>query len=481
MRTGAFAATQWIERLAEALAELAETQKRYPDDLNWWSQQRTRSESVMSGWRASDHPSDDLGLFYLSACSGKDRYYVGEYSLLCAALAAVRRVLALHPAWADFLDPFGDRDEIWIQIFGHGSSVSLLSIISGLMARGLDMPEDGFRVAAAELHGVLDPGDDPERMPGPDDLSVGYHVALFHGLRMRQKISLADDMALLPFEQLGAFVNESVLQDVAPMILRFNDQQSVGALVQSFHWKPAFRKRGDGSVPALDWGASFFEDAGAFVALLALFHAAPIRGLVTIPYCLHRTALSLLGQSNHHANWSLSARSLDMFADSTELRGDALDAARKAFGDRKSDNYKHCAPIIARLAEALKRSGQFQIEDMILDVAIALERMYELEGGEISFKLKTRAAYFLETSTEGRQRVFRDVKQLYNARSAIVHRRKKPPAAEAISDALTRGFEVARRSVVKLLRDGPPPDWNELVLAGTESGGPKSEDGEGTP
>ena len=91
-------------------------------------------------------------------------------------------------------------------------------------------------------------------------------------------------VALLPFEQLGAFVNESMLQDVAPMVLRFNDQQSVGALVQSFYWKPAFQERGDGSVPALDWGMSFFENAGAFVALLALFHAAPIRGLVTIPY-----------------------------------------------------------------------------------------------------------------------------------------------------------------------------------------------------
>ena len=34
MTTGEFTAEDWIERLAGALAELAETQKRYPDELD---------------------------------------------------------------------------------------------------------------------------------------------------------------------------------------------------------------------------------------------------------------------------------------------------------------------------------------------------------------------------------------------------------------------------------------------------------------
>ena len=51
--------------------------------------------------------------------------------------------------------------------------------------------------------------------------------------------------------------------------------------------------------------------------------------------------------------------------------------------------------MIAWLAEALARTGRFQADDKILDVAIALERMYELDRSEISFKLKTRAACFL--------------------------------------------------------------------------------------
>ena len=97
-----------------------------------------------------------------------------------------------------------------------------------------------------------------------------------------------------------------------------------------------------------------------------------------------------------------------------------------------------------------------------------VERMYKLEGGEISFKLKTMATCFLETSTGGREWVFQAVKKLYDIRSAIVHKRKIPPSAEEKNEAFSKGFEVARRSVVKLLRDGPPPDWNKVVIAGIE-------------
>ena len=125
------------------------------------------------------------------------------------------------------------------------------------------------------------------------------------------------------------------------------------------------------------------------------------------------------------------------------------------------------APIVGRLAEALARDGQFASEDRILDVAISLERMYELDQGEVSFKLKTRAAYFLESDTEARLRVFKDVGEFYGARSKIVHNsRKKRGAAEGRGAAFKKGFDVARRSVIKLLRDGPPLDWNEMVVAG---------------
>ena len=399
MTIGEFTAEDWVERLAQALTELATTQERYRADLDRQRQQRIRMTSDLSRWRrAFDHPSHDLWDFYWCACAGKDRYYIEEYSPLCAALTAVRRVLAEHPAWAGIADPSGDRDEFWLQILSHGGPGSLLKVISGLMARGMEVPQDGFRAAAAELHGLLDPGGDRAQIPVPGDLSVGYHIALFRGLRVREEVQLADNITLRPLEQLATFVNEDVLEDIAPEVIRYGDQQSLGALVQPFRWKPAFQID---LIPLVDRGNPFFEDAEDFVELLALFHATPVICLALIPDCIHPTAAYLLGDSPYNRRWRSSPRSFDTFATSSDLRVDALDEARKAFGERQSANYQDCAPLIARLAEALARSGRFQTEDKILDVAIALERMYELEGGEISFKLRMRAASFLETSTEG--------------------------------------------------------------------------------
>ena len=478
MTIGQFTAEDWVERLAQALTELATTQARYRDEIVRHRQQRVLLESDRPRWwRAFDHPSRDLWDFYSFTCAGKDQYYIGEYSSLCAALTEVRRVLAEHPAWAGLVGPSGDSDEFWLQILAHSSPGSLLKVISGLMARGMEVPRDGFRVAAAELSGLLDPGEERAQIPVPTDLSVGYHIALFHGLCVREEVQLADNITLRPLEQLTAFVDEDILEDIAPEVIRYGDQQSLGALVQPFRWKPEFRS---GLIPLVDRGRAFFNEAEAFVELLALFHATPVICLAMIPDCIHPTAAYLLGDSPYNKRWSLSARSLDIFAESIDLRVDALAAARKAFGARQRDNYQYCAPIIARLAEALARSGRFQAEDKILDVAIALERMYELEGNDISFKLKMRAAAFLETSTAGRVQVLRDVKKFYAVRSGIVHKRKKPPSAETIAATFTKGFEVARRSVVKLLQEGAPADWDEMVLAETEPSAAKSQGSNGT-
>ncbi len=80
--------------------------------------------------------------------------------------------------------------------------------------------------------------------------------------------------------------------------------------------------------------------------MLALFHGIPVVSLVEIPFCIDRSRSYLLGQ--------------------------------QSFQKRNSSLYRKYASVISRLAESLVRSGQFRLEDRILDVAIALERMYEL-------------------------------------------------------------------------------------------------------
>ena len=147
------------------------------------------------------------------------------------------------------------------------------------------------------------------------------------------------------------------------------------------------------------------------------------------------------------------------------LDGDAFEQAKGLHLEPERYRYREYRHIVSRLSEGLARTGQYSVDDKILDVAIALEQMYELDQGEISFKLKMRAACFLETQTQARLSVFRKVGQLYNARSGIVHRRSKELSWTSKRDASEVGFDLARSSLIKFLREGPPEDWNEMVLA----------------
>lgn len=99
---------------------------------------------------------------------------------------------------------------------------------------------------------------------------------------------------------------------------------------------------------------------------------------------------------------------------------------------------------------------------------MALERMYELDRARIGFTLKSRAACFLESDTAGRGRVSDELGRLYRARSEIVHNSETALRSTSEREEFFRtGFDIARRTIIKQLRDGPPADWPGMVNAAT--------------
>ena len=124
---------------------------------------------------------------------------------------------------------------------------------------------------------------------------------------------------------------------------------------------------------------------------------------------------------------------------------------------------------LARLVSSVRRGRErFWLEDRILDVAVALEVLYELDRSELTYKLSTRAAYLLGDGRPNRRvDIFKAVKDLYGIRSGIVHGRKPMDRAkrqEAI-DMAQRGFEIGRETLVEVLTRGKMPDWNKVALA----------------
>ena len=464
-----FEAGDWIDRLARALPGLAEVQEPYLQEY-WRRNPRVHSVVGDRDGNQSAFPLNDLRDMYAIA---HHSHVFGEHehcAPLLAVLDPVRHILYSHPTLEPVRSRIINKDDFWMQILGSGNSTSATNLIAGLMARASELSRDRFRAAATELNAFLSRGGQGESASVPGDLDVGYDAVLFWGLTLKERVEVADGMAMLPFEQVQTFIDKSLVEELAPPGSGFHDWRSVGAVVRPFRWKPEFYRTGYQREPELTNSEPFFQEAQTFLELLAVTHATPVLRLATLTDCINRSASRLLGLE-HHNNGGVHrgrpARGFDGFDKWPELASEALAEAQEAFESRQGERYSRMAPIVGRLAEALARDGQFMSEDRILDVAISLERMYELDQGEVSFKLKTRAAYFLESDTEARLRVFKDVGEFYGARSKIVHNsRKKRGAAEGRGAAFKKGFDVARRSVIKLLRDGPPLDWNEMVVAG---------------
>ena len=102
------------------------------------------------------------------------------------------------------------------------------------------------------------------------------------------------------------------------------------------------------------------------------------------------------------------------------------------------------------------------MHDKVVDVVIALEGMYELPTRNKSRKLENRVSGFLGADADDRQRIKDSVRTLYDARSAIVHSGSGKASPFRNSAAFVASFDIARRSVFKLLREGIPDNW-EIV------------------
>ena len=467
MKAGEFAAGDWIDRLAQALSALAEAQEDYLPG----HRELHRLVPVPFGWRDDVSPEFPLGDLRVLYDEARHSHVFGEaerYAPLCAVLDPVRHILIEHPTLAGVVGPIIGRDNFYMQVLNSGSSTSPTNLIAGLMARAGEHTGDRFRKAASELNAFLTPAGEEGSAVLPEGLDVGYDAVLFYGLTLRERIDIDDGLALLPYEQVRAFVDEDLVYELAPPGAGFHGWRSVGAAARTYRWRPWFSRAGYEWGPEVHNPHPFFRRAQTFLELLAVSHATPVLRLAGLSHRIDRSAGRLLGLESHNggSQRGRSAQAFDGFEAAPEVAHEALAEAREAFENRASERYGRMAPVVGRLAEALARDGRFGGADRIQDVAIALERMYVLDGGKISRKLRNRAARYLATDAEGRERIVESVREFYDTRSDIIHNRLERVTAQRNLAAFRNGFDIARRSLFKLLREGPPEDWDASVAAG---------------
>ena len=460
MTSYAFDAKGWVVRLAAALRALAKVQKPY---LQAYWEHHPQKRIIVNGRNETPFPLDDLRMVYSGARYCRRFGTESEHEALNAVLDPTRHALLSHPE-LDRVAVSGRNvggNDFWMRILNRGTSIWAGDLIAGLMARAAELSGEGFLVAAREMNALLSPLGDDEAAVVLGDLDEGCDVVLFYGLTVSERIDMEDGMAILPVAEARRFVEREMVEELAPSGAGFHQWRSVGAVGRPFRWRPFFRRRGSLNERTRHPSPTFSANVQTLLDLIAVSHAAPVVRLATVTNCIDRSAARLLGQSRHDAAsaWKRAAAGFDGFAERPVLKPAAFDEARKVYRNRGSARFRSMAPLVTRLAEALSRDGRVAMHDKVVDVAIALEGMYELPRWKKSRKLEARVSGFLGTDAEDRRRIAERVATLYEARSEIVHSGSSEASPFRDGAAFVTGFDLARRSLFKLLREGVPKNW----------------------
>ena len=462
MTTHDFRAADWVKRLTRSLASLAAVEETHNAEL---SADPTESRGMRLP-SAFNSPSSRRSSLYHRAYSFEDSFYYGPYYReLRSALDAVKARLREHPVLNCALGPSDDNDEFRIYIANTGGLTSLTRTIAGLMSCAM---ESDFDEVASKLQRLLSAGE--------EEPLTGYCISVFRGLRLENEMELADGMFIAPFDRISKLVTTADLETIVGDMDRFTQTGPLGVVLKPFQWKPVIVAAGEEADREKLWDKGFPNDTCLIVDLLAIAHGVPALNLMSLQPSVDRWVWDLLGNfvGGISAAWQ-SGLPVNDYLRPTPISADRFADVKDLFcrlKDTNNDRARH-ESVVSRLARALLRRGKLGAEDKILDVAIALELMYGFDGPELGYKLGTRASFFLENSAQERVETFGKVKQFYKARSAVVHYDRKKERWEKtpdeyyryLSEEFNEGFDLARRTLFKLLHEGGPQDWNELVLS----------------
>lgn len=366
-----------------------------------------------------------------------------------------------HPDVGDVFDGEGEDAATFVTMPGHGFRVELRQAVERVARIAVIR---GEAAAAWEIDEFL-------ALAGRGQLA-GHEVAVVRGLAVDGIVPLAPGTFVTTYRDA---VGRGLAKERKPEPFDFGpDHEADGASVvyREMTWRPCLvRPRTASDERKLAPKPKYGEASGpAFSVVLDLLSLAMEQRLEVVE--ILSCAPSFTDIDPNFAPGSSTWFTIhDQWSVQHLTNGQALRVGTmlQAWAGAKGRNRRQLELGLARLVSSIRRNrGRFPLEDRILDVAVALEVLYGLEGGELTHKLSTRAAHLLGgDSAEKRVDVFDRVQNLYRARSSIVHGRKRLDRGERkrAQEAAESGFEIGRESLVQLLHRSVEPDWKRVTLS----------------
>ena len=479
-----FDVEDWIAQLSTALTNLTATAYLYS---SWRFPGRIPITDGLSAEESKATEHENLFRFAQLAQQAREWrsvFFSASITTDAEREEVVCSVLQLHPIMSVVLvpgDPYvGLLRPLW------GVTGFPLDYLAHKLAKSACL--FGAEETARRLHKFLSEGKARQL--------VGYEVTLFPGLHVDRHIDIDDGLFLAPYEEVSAhFGPDPGLEDVTddhphPIFpeeydLLLRDPSRVSALVREFRWGPAIYNPTPYSPPAdiRPLYAANSMDASGLADEVEI-----MRGMLAIATKAHQwnwTSYIVVepwvtdlfdvyggrGGRSYHRYFNDWWRPNDPPDGWEELFGAMAQQRRRYSRNKKQLDQLDYA--ISRIAASYSRAGRFRLADKVIDIAIALEVIYEANDRGIFGKLRDRAASLLASDTAKPEDITKKMRAFYRARSAIVHggRLVANEFDEKTEEAIRHGLDMARQTISALLERGETPDWDQFVLSsGIESG-----------
>ena len=445
-----FVLSDWVDNLSDCLKELASYERRLEGEIVFL---RQRSEMALGLQGSVHHDSIDnvrerVSRYSLLAL--REPYMQSDYQQdVSLKLSTLQEVLLEHPTLGSAAYSLGDE---WVLSLDLGVSRTpdhqMVFMLRGLVDHAIEhSPEE----TARELAEMIYRGEN-------HDLSI-YSILLFRGLHVERRHDFQGGLSIIAFEEAKQYLPDTMVRSLVGAGTDVG-HGPIGAVVSEMKWGPAFVPAGgelEGEWP--ERPETFREDALVLVDLLAVTHGLPVVSTGRHTSSIEQQIEHLVGRTPFHPRWLrdiAGARTLDLNPSTTpDVSGERLSECQQLVSQMEKGDVR-LRLALSRLASSLSRTGMHAALDRVIDVAIALEVMYQLDasrgkGGQLS----RRARDLVGRDREDKNWIKRTAEAIYRIRNDIVHGKLPNDPAQAHLD----GLELARRTLTHLVRWGLPSEW----------------------
>ncbi len=379
-----------------------------------------------------------------------------------------------------------DPSELIDQLCRHPGLVRNIGGVGNDLATFVVMPSGGSRLQlnilaryltkSALLRGSAEAVGNLETLLGlsAEGKVLGYEIWIFRGLTRPGEIEIAPGLEIIDYQR--AAERGLVKSEPPGPASTTPDYAGMNALVlaREMTWGPCLvppltsRDEFPRATPDFRWAPG--SGTGIVFELLSVCASHEIQ-ILFISY----SAPEFVDVSPGFVSGSGSSYTYSDDCSKKELTEEHIHHLQdllRMWSDFKSDERDTLEMAVNRLSSSIYRNrGRFRLQDRILDAAICLEIMYQLEPPELTHKLATRAAHLLAKKTDERIDIFDQVYAFYEARSNIAHgdtgkrKRKKKKNTTDFNDAADLGFKLAFQTFRALLENGKFPNWKERILS----------------